>query len=126
MKKIGCILILLLIVFIFSACEKIIDGGEIDWFFTAKDYLEELGSKIKFKLPPNKDGFSGAVWGTDVYSYDSAIGAAAVHAGVITLEAGGEVTIEILEGASSYKGTTDNGITTSDWGPYDYSYKFIK
>ncbi len=107
------------------------DGGEISWYDAAADYKnEELGTKIKFTLPPNLDEFSVAVWGTDNYTYDSAIGTAAVHAGIITFEKGGEVKIEIVEGVDegvdSYKGTSRNGVTTSDWGPYDSGYIIVK
>jgi hypothetical protein len=123
MKTVNYLLIMIFIIFLFSGCEKPVD---IDWYTDASDYINEVGLKIKFKLPPNEDGFSGAVWGTDVYTYDSSIGAAAVHAGVITLDKGGEVTIEIMEGSDSYTGSSMNGITTSDWGPYDYSFKIVK
>lgn len=123
MKTINYLFIIILVIILFSGCEKPV---EITWYTDASQYIDQVGSRIKFKLPPNEDGFSGAVWGTEIYTYDSAIGAAAVHTGVITLEEGGEVTIEILEGEESYPGSSRNGITTSDWGPYDYSFKVIK
>ena len=127
MKKLKFMFFILIILFIFSGCEKILDGGEIGWYDSVLDYKEEIvGSKIKFSLPPNLDGFSGAVWGTGNYTYDSAIGTAAVHAGIITFETGGEVTIEIVEGADLYRGTSRNGVTTSDWGSYDFGYKIVK
>jgi hypothetical protein len=123
MKTVNYILVIFFVMLILSGCQKPV---EIDWYTDASEYIDQVGEKIKFKLPANEDGFSGAVWGTNIYTYDSSIGAAAVHAGAITLEEGGEVTIEMLKGAESYKGSVRNGITTSDWGPYDYSFKIIK
>jgi len=74
----------------------------------------------KFKCPPN--GKASSVWGTDIYTLDSSICTAAVHAGKITLESGGSVTIEVRQGESSYKGSTRNGIKTNDYGAYGRSF----
>lgn len=62
------------------------------------------------------------VWGSDVYTDDSSICTAAVHAGAITLEEGGEVVIEMRAGETSYRGTTTNGIRTEPWGAWDGSF----
>jgi hypothetical protein len=60
--------------------------------------------------------------GTDIYTLDSSICNAAVHAGKLTMESGGPVTIELRPGESSYKGTTRNGIKTNDYGKYGQSF----
>jgi hypothetical protein len=65
----------------------------------------------------------GSVWGTTVYTTDSSICRAAVHAGVITA-AGGEVTVQASLGCKAYAGSDANGITSSDWGPYATSFFF--
>ena len=44
-------------------------------------------------------GVAGSIWGTDVYTDDSSVCTAAVHAGLITLAGGGTVTIEIRPGS---------------------------
>ncbi|MDG2004433.1 MAG: LCCL domain-containing protein [Novosphingobium sp.] len=69
---------------------------------------------------------SGNVWGTYVYTDESAICRAAVQAGVISA-GGGQVIFNILPGRSSYKGTgggTHNGVSSSDYGSWQGSYKF--
>ena len=80
----------------------------------------ETGKTYKFKCPPGGKG--GNVWGTDIYTADSSICNAAVHAGKLTMDNGGSVTIELRPGESSYKGTTRNGIKTSDYGAYGRSF----
>jgi LCCL domain-containing protein len=78
------------------------------------------GKPWKFKCPAN--GRESTVWGTDIYTIDSSICNAAVHAGKFTLQSGGSVTIELRPGESSYKGSSRNGIKTNDYGPYGRSF----
>jgi len=80
----------------------------------------ETGKTYKFKCPPG--GKEGSVWGTDIYTADSSICNAAVHAGKLTMDSGGSVTIELRPGESSYKGTTRNGIKTNDYTAYGRSF----
>jgi hypothetical protein len=80
----------------------------------------ETGKTYKFKCPPGAK--QSYVWGTDIYTADSSICNAAVHAGKFTSESGGSVTIELRPGESSYKGTTRNGIKTNDYGAYGRSF----
>ncbi len=67
---------------------------------------------------------SGGVWGTDVYTDDSNIAAAAVHAGVLKIAETKTITVTILTGQSSYPASTRNGITTGNWGSWPGSYSF--
>ncbi|QSQ25660.1 protease B [Pyxidicoccus parkwayensis] len=70
----------------------------------------------------NCDAVSGgAVWGTDLYTDDSTVCLAAVHAGAIPAS-GGAVVVTIQPGQSSYTGSTRNGITTSSYGAWAGSY----
>jgi LCCL domain len=80
----------------------------------------EAGKTLKFNCPAN--GKESSVWGTDTYTLDSSICTAAVHAGKITLEGGGLVTIEMRPGESSYKGSTRNGVKTNDYEKYGSSF----
>ena len=63
------------------------------------------------------------VWGTDIYTNDSALCHAAKHAGVIT-EAGGSILVRRAPGQSSYRGSTRNGFTSGDYGAWDGSLVF--
>ena len=68
---------------------------------------------------------NGAVWGTDIYTSDSHIPTAAIHAGVITSGQTKEVFIKIVEGKNNYTASTRNGITTAEWGSWGLSYQFV-
>jgi hypothetical protein len=65
----------------------------------------------------------GTVWGTGVYTTDSQVCRAALHAGVIGAQ-GGTVTIVPLPGLPTYLGSTANGVTTADYGPWQESFTF--
>jgi len=82
------------------------------------------GQRFSFSCPSREKEATGfAVWGTDIYTDDSYICGAAIHAGRITKQ-GGTVTIEIRAGQSSYTGTTRNGIRTRRYGPFGGSFVF--
>lgn len=66
----------------------------------------------------------GAVWGTDTYTADSAVCAAALHAGAVSRR-GGEVTVRMLAGRPRYPGSTRNGVQSIDYPEYNASYAFL-
>jgi hypothetical protein len=66
---------------------------------------------------------NGAVWGTDVYTDDSSLAAAAVHAGVLKVGDKAVVKVTILPGEQKYRGSKRNGITTTDFGAFEGSFK---
>ena len=64
-----------------------------------------------------------SVWGSDAYTSDSQTCRAALHAGAVRRE-GGEVTIRMLGGLPRYVGTTRNGVTSQNYGPWAESFRF--
>lgn len=84
-------------------------------------YRNKVGSVYQFTVT---GASRGAVWGTDVYTDDSAVAVAAVHAGVLAAGETGTVTITILPGQSSYPASTRNGVSSSSWGAWAGSYSF--
>lgn len=66
---------------------------------------------------------AGALYGSDNYTDDSSVAAAAVHAGILKPGERGLVKITILPGQSSYPSTTRNGVTSSEWGSFNGSFK---
>jgi hypothetical protein len=66
---------------------------------------------------------SGTVWGSGPYTADSAVCAAALHAGAVP-QAGGAVTVRMLPGRQSYARSSRNGISTMSYGSYDASFHF--
>lgn len=95
---------------------------DVSWSSDATDYQGQTDRKIAYECPAN--GFISSVWGTDVYTDDSSVCTAAVHAGKITLAAGGTVVIRIRPGDSAYVATTRNGVTSSSWGAWSGSFIF--
>ena len=65
----------------------------------------------------------GSVWGTDVYTTDSAVCRAAMHAGRVG-RGGGPVVVQAEPGRRAYPGTTRNGVQSSNYGPYESSFRF--
>ena len=84
-------------------------------------YRGKIGASYQFNLT---GAIGGAVWGTDVYTDDSTVAAAAVHAGVLAAGETKTVTVTILAGQASYPASTRNGITSSSWGSWGGSYSF--
>ncbi|GAB5445683.1 LCCL domain-containing protein [Gymnodinialimonas sp.] len=82
-----------------------------------------LGTYFTYACPADSVG-GGSVWGTDVYTSDSVICAAAAHRGHISAATGGIVTIMILGGQPSFTGSNRNGIVSSDYPEWPRSYVF--
>jgi hypothetical protein len=95
----------------------------IDWATQAISLRGRNGEHFAYTCPP-RGTLSGPVWGTGLYSDDSSVCAAAVHAGLITPEQGGEITLEIRPGAGSYQGSTRNGVSTRPYARWLGSFAF--
>ena len=88
--------------------------------------------------PPNMTGYRGqyaqvyyftitavtgsTIWGTDVYTDDSYLPTAVVHAGVLTNGQTGVIRVSVLPGQSSYLGSLRHGVASSDYGNWVGSY----
>lgn len=68
---------------------------------------------------------SGSVWGDGVYTDDSSVGAAAVHAGLIKSGQRATVVVQILPGRDSYQGSTRNGVTSRSYASWDGSFQLL-
>lgn len=80
------------------------------------------GKALRCTCPANFS-IKGPIWGTDIYTDDSFICKAALHAGQIG-RSGGQVSIRMLPGQSSYAGTERNGVTTLSYGRHAGSFRF--
>jgi len=103
---------------------RISGSSNINWAAQADSLRGRTGQKFTFQCPPGGP-VSGRLWGTDLYTDDSSICTAGVHAGVITTANGGSVTIEIRPGAGSYRGTRRNGIDSRPYGSYAGSFVVV-
>ena len=92
----------------------------IAWGTSAGTFKTDVGHTYKFDCPAG--GIESLVWGSDVYAADSSICTAAVHAGVIKLNRGGTVTVEMRPGRAMYGSTTRNGISSIPYGEFPHSF----
>ena len=96
--------------------------GGASWDAKATAFRAYIGARFVYTCPPN--GTPYTIWGTSTYTDDSSVCTAAVHVGLITLAAGGSVTIEMRAGQTAYQGSTRNGVTSSAYGTWDASFVF--
>ncbi len=96
----------------------------------------EAGCKYNARQLDGKDGDTyqvacpsgcetvGRIYGTGVYTSDTSICSAGIHAGALRPE-GGTVTIRLEPGRPAYRGTTQNGIRSRDYGKYSRSFAVV-
>jgi LCCL domain len=66
---------------------------------------------------------TGGVWGTGVYTDDSSIAAAAVHAGLLEPGELGFLRVTIGSGRTSFAASDSHGIRSQPYGPWDGSFR---
>jgi hypothetical protein len=74
-----------------------------------------VGATYYFKIT---GALEGQVWGTDVYTRDSVLGAAAVHAGLLAPGETAVLRLQVVAAQQSYPGSARNGVTTTDYGAF--------
>jgi hypothetical protein len=89
-----------------------------------KAYEGRIGETFSFSVTGSAAG--GSIWGTDIYTTDSRLNMAAVHAGAVKDGETGVVKIKIVAGQPSYAGSARNGVTSSGYGGYGGSYEILK
>jgi hypothetical protein len=83
----------------------------------------EPGKTHSFKL---RGSSRGNLYGTNVYTIDTNLAAAAVHAGVLKDGEEGMVKVTMLPPAGDHKASTQNGVTSSAWNAVGPCYKIEK
>jgi|GEM_PF-579502 len=101
-----------------------VSPGGSGWDATAVSFRGRNGQRFSFFCPAN--GNLDTIWGTDIYTDDSKICTAAVHSGLISVQAGGTVTIEIRPGESSYTATERYGVTSRTYPGWSGSFVFVR
>ena len=84
-----------------------------------QDLCETPGTTYYFRVTGAIDG---SVWGTDVYTGDSVLAAAAVHAGVVKPGETAVVRITVMSPLALYHGSVRNGVTSHDYGRFGSAY----
>lgn len=82
-------------------------------------YQDKIGKTFSFRVTGSA---TGSVWGTGIYTADSTLAAAAVHAGALKPGETNVVRVRMMAGRSRYAGSTRNGVTTGAWTSYPASY----
>lgn len=76
-----------------------------------------------------KAELGGSIWGSDVYTSDSSLGAVCVHAGLLQPGESGVVKVTSVAPLPVFQGTSRNGVTSQQWDrswPGAYRVKLIR
>jgi LCCL domain len=95
----------------------------LSWTQSASQWRDRRATTIRVFCPPGSA--TGSVWGSNPYTDDSSICAAAVHYGRIRPETGGNFGVRIFMGLSSYRGSVRNGVTTRDFARFPGSFMIV-
>ena len=68
----------------------------------------------------------GTIWGTDVYTGDSSIALAAVHAGVVKVGETAVIKVSVVQPLAQYQGSARNGVTSQPFGQYGTAYRIAR
>jgi hypothetical protein len=82
-----------------------------------------IGKTYRFRVTGNT---TGSIYGTDVYTTDSSLATAAVHAGALKAGQTGVVRVTIVAPPAGFVGSTRHGVTSSAWVSYPSAYKVQK
>jgi len=85
-----------------------------------QDLCDTPGTTYYFRVTGAADGM---LWGTDVYTGDSALAAAAVHAGAVKAGETAVVRVTVTAPLTQYQGSVRNGVTSHDFGRFGTAYR---
>jgi hypothetical protein len=81
---------------------------------------DKVGASFYFRVTGVTEG---QLWGTDTYTRDSTIAAAAVHAGLLKAGETGFLKVTVVAALDSYAGTTRNGVTSTEYGNFPEAWQ---
>ena len=87
---------------------------------TMLDLCDTIGATYYFRV---QGATQGQLWGTDVYTGDSVLAVAAVHAGLVKPGATEVVKVTVVAPLQRYLGSVRNGVTSHDFGRYGTAYR---
>lgn len=91
-------------------------------------YANQYGKELTFSVTGAQPGGQGTgIWGTDLYTLDSNLSAAAVHAGLVQPGQSAVVKVRIVASPPQFIGTNRNGMGSSGYGQYPAgAYEFVR
>jgi hypothetical protein len=87
------------------------------------NYQSKFGTVLAIRVTGNA---GGSVWGSDVYTCDSTLATAAVHAGMLKAGQTGVVRVKIVPSPMAYQGSTRHGVSSSSYGAFAAAYEFVR
>jgi LCCL domain-containing protein len=87
---------------------------------TLSNHRDLVGRTLSILVTGSADGM---VWGDDIYTDDSTLGRAVVHAGLLDVGQSGTVFVSLLPGEAAYRGSTRNGVQSATAGAWGGSYR---
>jgi len=80
----------------------------------------DIGASYYFRV---RGSTEGQVWGTDVYTGDSLLSVAAVHAGLVKPGDTAVVKVTVEAPLAKYQGSIRNNVKSHDFGRYGTAYR---
>jgi len=84
------------------------------------DLAEPIGATYYFRV---SGAIEGPLWGTDIYTGDSSLATAAVHAGLVEPGQSAVVRVDSVAPPPQFSGCVRNGVTSHDFGRYGSAYR---
>lgn len=83
-------------------------------------FSSAVGQTLQFTVVGST---AGTIWGDGVYTSDSVLATAAVHAGLLQPGEVGVVSVEVIAGPASYEGAERNGVVSRSYASWDIAYR---
>ena len=99
----------------------LVDGGYLaaDAPPNMLDLAQPVGSTYYFRVAGSAEG---PLWGTDVYTGDSSLAAAAVHAGLVKPGETTVIRVASVAPPAQFAGSVRNGVTSHEFGRYGSAF----
>jgi len=78
-----------------------------------------IGETVEMRVAGRQNGF---IWGTDIYTADSDVATAAVHAGALRNGEEGTVVITVVASPERHSASERNGVRSGAWGSFSRSF----
>jgi hypothetical protein len=101
---------------------QLLDQGLLaaDAPLTMIDLCDPVGATYYFRVTGE---VAGPLWGTDVYTGDSSLAVAAVHAGLVKPGESAIVKVTVEQPLPHYAGSLQNGVTSQEFGRYGTAFR---
>jgi hypothetical protein len=104
-----------------SQVRSLLDSGYLaaDAPPTMLDHAHPVGATFYFRVVGATEG---PLWGTDVYTGDSSLAIASVHAGLVKPGETAIVRVAAVAPPPKFAGSVRNGVTSHDFGRYGSAF----